>query len=98
MAGGSRNRVRQHLENESDSSAPLLSRYAEQAEEAIQEYPLGVTLAALAAGLSVGAMIGCALASPRGLRQPAVAENLGRRILDSIAEYVPASIQQQFRG
>jgi hypothetical protein len=98
MAGASKNRVKQHLENEEDSANPMLSQCVERAEEMIQEYPLGMTLAALAAGLGVGALIGASLARPMGLQQPAVAETLGRRILDSISEYLPASVQQQIRG
>jgi hypothetical protein len=51
-----------------------------------------------AAGLGLGVMVGNALAEPMGIRPQRQAENIGRRILDSIAEYLPASVQQQLHS
>jgi len=73
----------------------MASRCAEAAESAIHEYPLATTLAMFGVGLGLGVMVGSALAEPIGLRRQPTAENLGRKILDSIAEYLPASVQRQ---
>jgi hypothetical protein len=91
----SMNRVQEHFEGQSDE-APMMTRCAQACETAIQEHPLAMTLALFGVGMGLGVMVGSALAEPMGLRrQPAVAENLGRRILDSISEYLPASVQRQ---
>jgi len=54
-----------------------------------------MTLAMFGVGLGLGVVVGSALAEPMGLRRQPTAENLGRKILDSIAEYLPASVQKQ---
>jgi len=87
------NRVREHFEETSDM--PMASRCAAAAESAVQEYPLAMTMAMFGVGLGLGVVVGSALAEPMGLRQQPTAEKLGRKILDSIAEYLPASVQRQ---
>ena len=96
MESKSMNRINEHLADEGEQ--PAMGRYLEATESAIKEYPLGVTLAVFAAGLGVGALIGNALAEPMGMRRQPTAENLGRKILDSISEYLPASVQKQLYG
>ena len=93
----SMNRVREHFDDTS-SGEPMTARCAAAAESAIQEYPLAMTLAVFGVGLGLGAMVGSALAEPMGIRRQPTAENLGRKILDSIAEYLPASVQKQLHS
>ena len=90
----SKNRIQDHLEAET-SEQPMASRCAAAAESAIQDHPLAMTLAIFGVGMGLGVMLGSAIAEPIGLRKQPVAENLGRKILDSIAEYLPASVQKQ---
>jgi len=89
----SMNRVQEHFEGEGD--APLMSKCAAAAESAIHDHPLAMTLAMFGVGLGLGVVVGSALAEPMGIRRQPTAENLGRKILDSIAEYLPASVQKQ---
>ncbi len=91
------NRVQEHLAEEA-SQEPLMARCNAAAEAAIKDYPLAMTMAVFGAGLGLGVLIGEALASPMGLRPEPTAEKLGRKILDSIAEYLPASVQKQIYG
>lgn len=89
-----KNRVEEHFDADT-SEQPMASRCAAAAESAIQDHPLAMTLAVFGVGMGLGVMLGNALAEPIGLRKQPVAENLGRKILDSIAEYLPASVQKQ---
>ncbi|QDT54839.1 hypothetical protein Pan44_28770 [Caulifigura coniformis] len=88
------NRMHEHFEGET-AEAPMMSRCTAAAESAIQEHPLAMTLALFGVGLGLGVVVGSALAEPMGVRKQPTAENLGRKILDSIAEYLPASVQKQ---
>ncbi|MBX3443936.1 MAG: hypothetical protein KF774_16125 [Planctomyces sp.] len=88
------NRVQGHWTEESESGS-MFGQCAEVAQQTIEDYPLGVTLGAFAAGLGLGAMIGAALAQPIAQRRQASAEHIGRRILDSISDLLPASVQRQ---
>jgi hypothetical protein len=90
----SMNRVQDHFQGD-PSSEPMASRCVAACETAIQDHPLAMTLALFGAGMGLGVMIGTALAEPMGLRKEPVAEHLGRKILDSISEYLPASVQKQ---
>jgi len=86
------NRVQEHFE---DQAQPMMARCSEAAEAAIHDYPLGVTLAVFAAGLGLGVMVGSSLAEPMGVRSQPTADNIGKKILDAIAEHLPASLQKQ---
>jgi hypothetical protein len=90
----SMNRMQDHFEGDS-AEMPMASRCAAAAESAIQDHPLAMTLAMFGVGLGLGVVVGSALAEPMGIRREPTAENLGRKILDSIAEYLPASVQKQ---
>ncbi len=92
----SMNRMHEHFEGDA-TDAPMASKCAAACESAIQEHPLAMTLALFGVGLGLGVVVGSALAEPMGLRRPPqrTAENLGRKILDSISEYLPASVQKQ---
>lgn len=95
MSKKSKNRVEEHFE---ESETPLMERCSTMCQQTFEEYPLGVTLGVFAAGLGLGAMVGAALAKPLGLQHEAIAETLGRRVLHSISDLLPESIQQQLRG
>lgn len=96
MESKSMNRMHEHFADEGEQ--PMMGRCLEATESAIKEYPLGMTLAVFAAGLGFGVLIGNAIAEPIGIRRQPTAENLGRKILDSIAEYLPASVQKQLHS
>jgi len=89
-----KNRVQEHFAGEA-SEEPMAARCAAACESAIQDHPLAMTFAMFGVGMGLGVLVGSALAEPMGLRKPPVAENLGRKILDSIAEYLPASVANQ---
>lgn len=61
---------------------------------AIDEYPISTTIGVFAVGMSVGMLIGCALAGPAQPRHRQLAESLGRRMLEAAQEYAPASVQK----
>jgi hypothetical protein len=69
-------------------------RYRDMTASAIDEYPLSTTIGVFAVGLSVGMLIGSALARPMQPRHRQVAESLGRRVLEAVQEYAPASVQK----
>ncbi len=88
------NRMHEHFETD-DAEAPMATRCAAAAESAIKEHPLAMTMALFGVGLGLGVVVGSTLAEPLGVRRQPTAENLGRRILESIAEYLPESVQKQ---
>jgi hypothetical protein len=93
MVAESYNRMSRDVpENHEDE--PLMTRCQEACENAMQEYPLAVTLGAFAVGLGLGAAVGAALARPLGFQHEVAAEKFGRRVLASIAEMLPESVQR----
>jgi hypothetical protein len=95
MVAGSYNRVSAHEEQmESDSA---LARCTAACEESLNEYPLTWTLGAFAVGIGLGAAIGASLSRPLGLQRQATAEHLGQRVLDSIYDILPDSVQRHLR-
>lgn len=77
-----------------DSEQDLMQRCQHAFEHAVEEYPLALTVSAFALGLGLGAAIGASLARPLGMHREIEAERLGRRVLESIAEYLPSSVQR----
>jgi hypothetical protein len=90
----SMNRMQEHFEGDA-TQEQLAARCAAACESAIKEHPMAMTLAVFGVGMGLGVVLGSALAQPMGLRKQPVAENLGRKILDSISEYLPASVAKQ---
>lgn len=67
-------------------------------EDTVRDNPMGVTLAAFGLGLGIGAIIGASLApSPRSRHQQ-LATSLGTRMLESIRDVMPESVQQYIRS
>ena len=93
MESQSMNRMHEHFSEGGEQ--PIMGRCLEATESVIKDYPLGMTLAVFAAGLGLGVIVGNSIAEPMGIRRQPTAENLGRKILDSISEYLPASVQKQ---
>lgn len=94
MVAGSFNRVSAHEEREAEST---LARCSTACEESVNEYPLTWTLGAFAIGIGLGAAIGASLSRPLGLQRQATAEHLGQRVLDSIYDVLPSSVQRHLR-
>ena len=94
MVAGSFNRVSAHEEMEAEST---LARCSTACEESVNEYPLTWTLGAFAIGIGLGAAIGASLSRPLGLQRQATAEHLGQRVLDSIYDVLPSSVQRHLR-
>ncbi|MCA9054165.1 MAG: hypothetical protein KDA75_10035, partial [Planctomycetaceae bacterium] len=64
----------------------------ESCRNAIAEYPMGSVLAAFGIGLSVGAVVGSLLSGPEPDAHASAAA-IGRRVLDSLSDYLPASLR-----
>jgi len=73
-------------------------RCQETALSTVDDYPLSTTFAMFAIGLSVGVAIGAALGRPLHSDHRRTAESLGRRLLDTLHEYVPTSVNQYLRS
>ena len=70
-----------------------MQAYREQAMETVDEYPIAVTFAALGLGLGLGVLIGSSLAGSRNERFDRQAASIGRRVLESLSDMVPASLR-----
>lgn len=69
------------------------------ASQTFQEYPIAATFGMFALGLGIGTAIGAMMAKPMGfVHERSQAENIGRRILDSIADYMPESVQRRIHS
>ena len=80
-------------------SETMVGKSCEAAAHTFQEYPIAATFGMFALGLGIGTAIGALMAKPMGfVHERSQAENLGRRVLDSIAEYMPESVQRRLRG
>lgn len=95
MVAGSYNRVSAHEEQMDAESA--LARCTAACEESVNEYPLTWTLGAFAIGIGLGAAVGASLSRPLGLQRQSTAEHLGHRVLDSIYELLPDTVQRHLR-
>lgn len=87
---GSTNRVREHFP---EGVAGVADQCYEAVEEAVQENPVAITLAVFGIGLAIGTAAAVMLSRPRRPSHLAMAESIGRRVLDSVSEYLPASLQ-----
>lgn len=74
------------------------ARCCTNVETAIEEYPLATTVGVFAIGLTLGVAAGAALAAPLHLRRRRTAETLGRRVLETLQDYVPDSMNQYLRA
>lgn len=82
--------------DEGQNSWPAqLERPCAAMEQAVRDKPVVATLAAFGIGVGLGAVVGCLMAD-RAFDRRQVASNLGQRILDSISQYVPETVQHPF--
>jgi hypothetical protein len=93
MVAESYNRMSQH-ESQQQGNESFAARYQHAAEQTVQEYPLAITLGAFAIGLGLGAAIGASLARSNESSRNFDAEQLGRKVLDAISEYMPSTVQK----
>lgn len=84
-------RFNEHGFNEAEG---WTERCRDATASAIDEYPLSTAIGVFAVGLSVGMLIGGALARPPQSAHRQMAESLGRRMLEAMHEYAPASVKQ----
>jgi hypothetical protein len=96
MVAGSFNRMTSQGGPEMEEES-VLARCTSATERSVDAYPLTWTLGAFALGIGLGAAIGAALARPLGFQRELAAENLGRRVLDSIYDVLPESVQRHIR-
>lgn len=94
------NRIRDEFPE--DQSKPDWQRQVEQYQEmvsdSVRENPLAATLVVFGVGLGVGTIIGGMLAeSTTSSRRQHLAKSLGRKMLDSVADVMPESMQQHLR-
>lgn len=97
MVAGSFNRVSSHQGGPGMESESALARCTAATEQSIDDYPLTWTLGAFAIGIGLGAAIGATLARPLGFRHEVAAAHLGQRVLDSIYDVLPESVQRHIR-
>lgn len=84
-----------HSSNQSQNDpSSLASRCSQFTEESIRDNPMAATLTAFGVGVGLGAIIGVLLAEPASKSRRQTAEALGRRMLDSVAESLPASVRR----
>ncbi|MCA9110737.1 MAG: hypothetical protein KDA52_12360 [Planctomycetaceae bacterium] len=57
--------------------------------EAVRENPVAATLIVFGVGFSIGTTIGALLDDPRDRRRQHLAKSLGRRMLNSVNDYLP---------
>lgn len=72
----------------------LNARCRAHAETAVEEFPLSTTLGVFAIGLTLGVAAGAAMAGPLHLDRRRTAETLGRRVLETLQDIVPDSVQR----
>lgn len=74
-----------------------MSQCMDSFEGSVRENPLGVTLAAFGLGLGIGAIIGASLA-PASRTNQQLATSLGTRVLESLRDVLPDSVQHYMRS
>lgn len=98
MATEARNRIQTGTpatSESADSTCETLMKHPLSAiEQAVRDQPATATMTAFGIGLGVGAVIGCMLVD-RTAERRRLAASLGSRMLDSVGEYLPHSIQQR---
>jgi hypothetical protein len=82
------NRLQEHEAVAGSASMP------QSLQTAVEDYPIALVAATFVLGLGVGAMIGCAIADSTQTPPEHLATRLGRRVMDSLSDYIPES----FRG
>ena len=88
-----RNPQRVPADNQAEESCTM-DRYREEMAATVAEHPLSTTLGVFAIGLTLGVALGAALGSSHHSDRRRMAESFGRRVLDSLHDYVPDSMQQ----
>ncbi|MEZ6066536.1 MAG: hypothetical protein R3B90_12690 [Planctomycetaceae bacterium] len=83
------NRVQEHVQDVEPTSVWPTS---DSCSKAITEYPMGSVLTAFGIGLGVGAVVGSLLSDPEPDPHSSAAA-IGRRVLDSLSDYLPASMR-----
>jgi hypothetical protein len=81
------NRVQQQRESESSMS----TRGTQMLHQTVEEYPMAVVLTAFGLGVAIGAALGAAIGESAPSRAEHMATRIGRRMLDTLSEYVPVS-------
>lgn len=88
------NRMTQSPKEFQNDQPSLMGRCSQFTEESLRENPMAATLTAFGVGVGLGAIIGVMLAEPASKSRRQTAEELGRRMLDSVAESLPASVRR----
>jgi len=85
--------------NVAEGAQSYLSQGYENVEDMVVNHPASSALVVFGLGLGLGVLIGTAIASEQRSRWTASrridtrqAERLGRRVLDSISDYLPSAI------
>jgi len=89
--GGNQQGMQAHHQADEGS---MMDRCREEFSSAVEEHPLSTTLGVFAIGLTLGVAVGAALSASHHSDRRRMAESFGRRVLDSLHEYVPDSMQQ----
>lgn len=83
-----------------DEMSEYVSRGAEQMREMTRGHEGTAVLVALGAGLGIGLLIGCSLASsqsrPKRWSDRVMAEGIGRRLLERVESIIPEALSERF--
>jgi hypothetical protein len=91
MSHNHQNRVREHF---TDETVGVAERGYEAVQEAIQQEPMAVTLAAFGIGLAIGTGVAALLSRSHQSSHRSSMESFGRRIYESLADVLPDNVRQ----
>jgi hypothetical protein len=84
-----------------DPSKSEWQRHMEQCQEmvtdSVRQNPMGAAMVVFGLGFGIGLALGGALGESSVSRRQQLAKSLGRRMLDSVADIMPESVQQHLR-
>lgn len=75
-----------------------VQHYEECITDSVRENPMTATLVVFGVGFGIGTLIGSMLGESTSSRQRNLAQSLGRRMMDSLSDVMPASVQHHLRS
>ncbi len=75
-----------------------LQHYEECITDSVRENPLTATMIVFGVGFGIGTLIGSMMGESTSSRHQRMAHSLGRRMMNSLSDVMPASAQQYLRS
>lgn len=85
-----KNRIGEHM---SESGVAMTDQCCQAVDEVVQQNPIAVTLVVFGVGVALGTALVALLGTSQRPTHRTAAESLGRKVLDSLTEYLPASVR-----